>query len=230
VNRSLFAAAALVLAASTMSGCTMVAHWIWPCPLPETASRLTRETPDDAVDYLIDAFRNRRVIAVYESLAPDFRKENGDFTREDFSLAYERFEPDFRADAESMADADRTVHAAVGGEVLVELTNPSTGAYMPIVLVDRPRIRIVTKNPNVGTIDAPVDMRSLVRLENGRLSLPSDFQLTSIENVSPATAAKLKSEDIVRVEISDDWVVRRIDVEKAKGIRFMDKIKEYVRK
>jgi hypothetical protein len=230
VNRSRFVAAALVLAASATSGCTTIAHYVWPCPLPERASRLTRETPDDAVDFLIDAFKNRRVIAIYESLHPDFRAENGDFSRSDFSLAYEHFEPDFLADAENMAAADRNIHAPVAGEVLVELTNPATGAYMPIVLANRPKIRIVTTDPYVRTIDGPVDMRALVRLENGRLSLPSDFPLTSIENVQPATVKGLKSQDVLSVEISDDWLVRRIDVEQAKGIRFMDKIKEHVGK
>jgi hypothetical protein len=228
--RPLAAVAALALAASATSGCTMIAHYVWPCPLPERASRLTRETPDEAVDFLIDAFENRRTVAIHESLHPDFVRENGKFTSEEFALAYERYEPDFLADAQNMAAAERKVHAPVDGEVLVELTNAETGAYIPIVLANRPKIRIVTTNRVVGTIDGPVDMRALVRLENGRLSLPSDFELTSIENLSPAAAARLKSEDVVRVEISDDWLVRRIDVDQAKGLRFMDKIKEHVGK
>ena len=43
-------------------------------------------------------------------------------------------------------------------------------------------------------------MHSLVRLENGRLTLPASFELTSIENVEDETVAGLTGADLVRVE------------------------------
>jgi hypothetical protein len=228
--RQLLAAALLVVAASVLSGCTMIAHAIWPCPEQPPSSRLTRDTPDEAVDFLTDAFENRRVGDIYVSLHPQFVRENGDFSQADFQLAYERWEEDFIADGRNMAEAERTFRPLSGAEVVVELTNASTGAFLPIVLVDRPKIRVVTTNPFIAPIEGPVDMKALVRLADGRLALPADFALTSIENVRPATVAGLKSEDVVRVEFFHDWLVRSVDVARAKNVRFMDKIKEYVAK
>jgi len=34
----------------------------------------------------------------------------------------------------------------------------------------------------------------------------------------------------VRVEFIDDWLLRRVDVNASRGVRFMDKIKERIRK
>jgi hypothetical protein len=229
LNRSSVAAAALLLAASTTSGCGTIAHWIWPCPVQPPSSRLTRDTPEDAVDFLVEAFKNRNAGDLYHSLHPDFVKENGGFAQDEFQLAYEHYEADFAADAANLVDADRNIRM-VRGEAVVTLSNPKTGAFFPFVLVDRPKIRIVTKNPFVPPIEDAVDMHALVRIEDGRLALPADFPLTSIANLSKETAAALKTEDILRVEFFDDWLVRRVDVDAAKGIRFMDKIKEHLGK
>jgi len=227
LTRSLFAAAALVVAASATSGCSLIQYCV--CPDQPPSSRLTRDTPEEAVDFLVNAFEHRHVSDLYKSLHPDFVRENGGFAQDEFQLAYTHYEADFAADAVNLVDAKRTIRES-RGEAVVELTNPKTGAFFPFVLVNRPKIRIVTKNPFIPPIEDAVDMHALVRMKDGRLALPADFPLTSIANLSPETAAALKTEDILRVEFHDDWVVRRVDVERAKGIRFMDKIKEYVGK
>ena len=94
---------------------------------------------------------------------------------------------------------------------LVWLANQAVGAQFPIAFKDMPKIRIVTTDPFVGTIEGGVDIATAVRLENGRLSLPSNFDLTSIENVQKETVAGLTSADVVRVEISHDWRAWRIN-------------------
>jgi hypothetical protein len=221
--------AAVVLAALITGGCCQFAHLVCPCTNPRCPAT-SRETPDALVDLLVDAFRNQRVGDIYDSFHPAFRVENGNFTESEFEVAYGKWEADFAADAETLATAERTVRPQQGGRVLVEVENKGTGAYMPILLENRPQIRVVTKNAFVGTLRGPVDMHALVTLKDGRLSLPPEFDLRSIENVQPETLAKLTSADITSVEFTDYWMVREIDPARCRNIRFLDKIKEYLAK
>lgn len=223
-----FHAALVALAAFATPGCCAIAQMTCGFPVPKSPPRGNRDTPEAAVDYLVDAFKNRRIDDIYNSFHPSFTAENGSFTEQDFAVAYSHYEADFLADAETMAAAGRKIPETTGSTVLVELTDASTGAYLPIAFENRPRIRIVTKHPVIGTLEGAVDMRALVKLEKGRLALPANFALTSIENVSPEAANALKSSDVVRVEISDDWLVRAIDPSQSRNIRFVDKIKEHL--
>jgi hypothetical protein len=222
-----FRAALVVAVAFAASGCCALAQMACGFPVPPP-QRGNRDTPDAAVDFLIDAFKNRRIADIYQSFHPDFKAENGEFSEGDFAVAYSHYEADFAADAEAMAAAERKIPGTTGNIVVVELSDAKTGAYLPITLENQPRIQIVTKNAFVGTIEGAVDMRALVKLEDGRLTLPQNFPLTSIENLSEETAKKLKSSDILRVEISDDWLVRRIDARQSRNIKFVDKIKEHL--
>ncbi len=226
--RQFLCVVACVAAASVSSGCGVVRWAICPPAPPRT--RLTRETPDDAVDFLVQAFKDGDITGLYDSLHPDFRREFGDLSLEKFALVYEQSRPDFAADATNMSAAERNVRELSDGRAVVELSDANSGAFFPILFVDRPKLRIVTKDPFLGMIEHPIDMRALVRLSDGTLSLPADFALTSIDGVSPKAAAALKPQDIVRVEFAHDWVVRAIDIDRAKGIRFLDKLKENVGK
>ena len=223
-----FHAALVVAAAFAAPGCCALAQMACGFPVATSPPKGNRDTPGDAVDYLIDAFRRRDIDAIYKSFHPQFTAENGQFSEGDFAIAYDHYESDFAADAETMAAAEHRVPKTTGNTVVVELVDEKSGAYLPITLENRPRIQIVTTNGFVGTIEGTIDMRALVRLENGRLTLPQDFPLTSIENVSPEAAKALKSSDIVRVEISDDWLVRAIDARRSRNIKFVDKIKEHL--
>jgi len=209
-------------------GCCALAQMVCGFPVATSPPKGNRDTPADAIDYLIDAFKRRDIDAIYKSFHPQYTAENGQFSEGDFAIAYDHYEADFAADAETMAAAECKVPQTTGNTVVVELVDEKSGAYLPITLENRPRIQIVTKHPIIGTIEGTVDMRALVRLENGRLTLPQNFPLTSIENVSPEAAKALKSSDIVRVEISDDWLVRAIDARQSKNIKFVDKIKEHL--
>jgi hypothetical protein len=229
-----FAAAVLFAAAALgAGGCTWLAHAIWPCPVT-VCPGTSRDTPDATVDLLIDAFRNRRIGDIYDSFHPEFRAEAGGFTKEEFSVAYEKFEADFKSDAANLATATRTWTKQpwrVGGRDLgvletVRLTDAASGAEVVFALANRPRIRVVTHDRFVGVIEGPVDKSALVRLADGRLALPSDFPLTSIEGVQPETVQGLTGADIVRVEIADDWLVRLVPPEHAKNIRLVDQMNQ----
>jgi hypothetical protein len=108
--------------------------------------------------------------------------------------------------------------------------NAAAGAEVAIYLSNRPKFRFLTSNPFVPPIESPIDKASLVRLADGHLRLPADFALTSIENVQPETVKGLTGKDVVRVEFADDWLVRVVPPSEAKGIRFLDKLKEYIGK
>lgn len=216
----------LVAAALSTPGCTVLAHWIWPCPVAVSLASGTRETPDAALDFLIAAFEDRRIGDIYDSFHPAFVAEEGGFSQQDFALAYEKFEDDFAADAKVLASARRTPRERRGGAAVVNLDDAASGAHVAIAFENRPKIRVVTTDEFVGPIEGVVDMHALVRLEDGRLALPATFDLTSLEGVEKETVAGLSTKDVVRVEFSDDWRVRSIDVEHARNIRFLDKLKE----
>lgn len=223
-------AALLAAVALTAPGCCWALHAVCPCDASPSPWRMTRETPDAALDYLVESFKSRRKTDIYDTFHPDFRRENGDFTFEQFSIAFDKYEADFAADAQSMQDAARAVRELRDGEVLVELTNAATGAYFALVLENRPQILVVTKDAYLPEIKGPFDKRALVRLADGRLGLPAEFPLASLGSYEPQTLKDLKAADILRVEITDSWLVRGIDTERSRGIRFLDKIKEHTSK
>lgn len=225
-----FLAALLAAVTLTAPGCCWAFHAVCPCDPAPSAWRMTRETPDAALDYLVESFKSRRKADIYDTFHPDFRHENGDFTQEQFAVAFDRFEADFAADARSMEHATRVFRTLPNGDVLAELTNQGTGAYFALVLANRPQMIVLTKDPFVGEIKGPVDKRGLVRLRDGRLGLPSDFPLSSLGSYEEQTLRGVTAEDILRVEITDSWLVRSIDTEHSRGIRFLDKIKEHTSK
>jgi hypothetical protein len=223
---------AAVLALS-LPGCCVIAHAVCPCdPGKVTETTSIRETPDAAVDFLVSAFRDRRVADIYSTFHPDFVRENGNFSQEEFHLAYEKFEKDFAQDAANMAVADRSevVYDPTHTIAAIRLANDKVGAEFPIAFKDMPKIRIVTTDPFVGEIQGAIDIGSAIVLDHGKLSLPTNFDLTSIENVQRETVAGLTAADISRIEISHDWRVWRINPSRAKNIHFLDRLKEYTRK
>lgn len=224
--------ATILAACLALPGCCAIAHLVCPCPAPTSPTCLTRETPDAALDFLVDSFRNRRIGDIYATFHPSFVRENGGFSQEEFSVAYEKFEQDFAADAESLSSAQRELRDATMPDgtavVRARLVNAAAGAEVVLYLENRPKIRVVTSNVFLPPIEGVVDKASLVRLSGGHLGLPEDFALTSIENVRPETVNGLTGKDVVRVEFADDWVVRLVPPGEAKGIRFLDKLKETI--
>lgn len=219
-------AALLVGAAVLTSGCSVFVHAIWPCPAEVSRDPGSRETPDSALATMISAFRDGRKGDIYDSFHPAFVEEQGGFSKQDFVLAYEKFEEEFTADAKTLAAATATSRPRKGGVAVVDLDDAASGAHVTIAFENRPKIRVFTTDEFVPEIHGTVDMHAMVRLENGRLSLPAEFDLRSLENVEPEMVDPIRSEDVVRVEFSDDWLVRSIDVEHARNIRFLEKLKE----
>ena len=222
--------AAVVLAALMTGGCCHVVHWVCPCPVPRCPDPGARDTPEAVIDLLADAFRNRRIGDIYDTFHPAFVEQNGRFTETEFSVAYEKWEDDFIADAETLATAKRTVLPQQNGSVLVELESGETGAYLPVLLENRPRIRVITKNEFVPPMSGPVDVHALVKLEDGVLSLPPELDLKALTGLPREAAAQLTSADVVSVELTDYWMVRDIDPARCRNIRFLDKLKEYLAK
>lgn len=221
--------AAVALATLMTGGCCGIAHLVCPCENPRCPAT-SRATPDASVDLLVDAFRNHRLGDLYDTFHPEFRKQNGDFTESEFEVAYGKWEADFQADAETLAAATRKVTPGKDGRVLVELEDKSSGAYLPIVLENRPHLRIETSNDFVAPIDVPFDVHGLVTLKDGKLSLPAEIDLAKVAGLPPETAATLKSSELQRVQFTDYWTVREIDPSRCRNIRFLDKLKEYLAK
>jgi hypothetical protein len=211
-------------------GCCHVVHWVCPCPVPRCPAPGARDTPEAVIDLLADAFRNRRIGDIYDTFHPAFVEQNGRFTETEFSVAYEKWEDDFVADAATLATAKRSVRPQANGSVLVEIESSETGAYLPVVLENRPRIRVATKNEFIGTLEGPADVHALVTLKDGKLSLPPELDLKSLTGLPPEAAAHLTSADIVSVELTDYWTIRDIDPARCRNIRFLDKLKEYLAK
>lgn len=221
--------AALLLAALITGGCCQFAHLVCPCENPRCPAT-SRQTPEELVDLLVDAFRNGRIGDIYDSFHPAFVEQNGKFTETEFEVAYRKWREDFAADAETLAGAKRSVHEGKDGRVLVELEDARTQAYLPLVLENRPRLRVVTRNDFIGTQGGPYDVHKFVQLQNGKLQLPSEIDLASVTGLPPEATSQLTSADIRSVELTDYWTVRDIDPARCRNIRFLDKLKEYLAK
>jgi hypothetical protein len=222
-------AASIVLSLLALPGCCGVARVVCAIEAPPSPPKGTRDTPAAAVDFLIEAFRERRISDIYRSLHPDFRSDCGGFSQAEFAAAYDRFEEDFDADARSLAASTRSPAGGdPGGPVGVALRNEADGAEVTIWFVNEPRVRVVTKDDWVGTLEGAIDKAALVRLEGGRLGLPADLELATVCDVGPDALDRLRGGDVVRVEIHDDWLVRHVPTETARNIRFLDKIKEHL--
>ena len=73
---------------------------------PESPPPLTRDTPEEAVGYLVEALDSRRVREIYESLHPDLRKDLGGFSLADFTTGFSQIEGDIEADARLLENAE----------------------------------------------------------------------------------------------------------------------------
>jgi hypothetical protein len=216
----------LAAMALSTSGCCSIAQVMCGFEPARAPVKGNRATPEAAVDYLVDAFRNRQRAELYESFSAEFKRENGDFSLSEFSVAYDKAEAEFVADAESLADAERHWQEPRGDVVVVELSNPATGAFFPIAFVNRPRLRVVTDDPFLQEISAPATRGLVLKLADGRVTI----DLTKLEGAQKETFQGLTEKNIQSLEFSDDWQVRGIDTARARNIRFLDKIKEYAGK
>ena len=111
---------------------------------PESPTVLTRDTPEEAVRYLVEALQGHRVRDIYESLHPELRRELGGFSLADFTSGFSQIEDDVDADARLLESATvRFVdfHPEKPGVARVEVRAPGAGGMvalqnMPDVWVD----------------------------------------------------------------------------------------------
>ena len=79
----------LLSAALALPGCCGFARAFCPVSQATGPARLQRDSADEAVDYLVDAFRRRSVADIYQSLHPEFRAQYGSFSQAEFTSAFD---------------------------------------------------------------------------------------------------------------------------------------------
>lgn len=150
-------ARALVLCAAALphTGCCALAVSWCDIEAPRSPPRLTRDTPDGAIDYLVDAIERRAARDVYFSLHPDFVKESGDFSLQEFLAGFERFEPEFRKDAAKLRGARRTQPRYSPDGAMCRIDLASGDASVSLVFRNRPVAEMTFDDPQVGELTSP---------------------------------------------------------------------------
>lgn len=209
----------LVLAAATaLPGCCSLARALCPVePALVADTRLTRDTPEESLDYLVAAFRDRRIADIYDSLHPDFRARYGDFSLAEFTSAFEEYEDLFQEDAERLRTADRAptqlnpegTHAALAVR---------SGDMRGLILFRRRDIAYVKLRddfvPESRAVTPPIG--SIVAIEDGWVRPTQPVRFEGLQGVDPSA--------ILRLEYRQEWLVHELrDVQ---GVRFLERIEE----
>lgn len=215
--RTPIAALVLALAAAPLGGCCAIARTVCDIPAPETPQRNARDTPLRAVDYIIDAFTRRAPSEIYESLHPAFIEKEGGFSAAQFATAYDRFEPEFRADGARLKKAIRDKPRRKGAEMWVYV-HDDEGASVWLVFVNRPGSRVLLDQEFDDEIvdDLPEGgVAAMVAVDGDGLALTRPVGLRGRGgDVDPAS--------VRRVEIYQDWLL--YGVAQPRNIRFVDRI------
>ena len=222
------ASAAVLLACTALPGCCAWVRLICPQPLVEGPPRLTRDSPLEAVDFVVDAFRRRSPGEVFASLHPSFVAETGGYSGTEFATGYDLYEAEFREDAERLAGAPRgRPSARADGSVRVDVGDEEAG--ITLIFVNVPATRVVLDDDALPEIrdaltlpsgGAPPRLGSVVTVEGDRAGVRVGASLGGAGAlVDPAT--------VRRIEFHDDWLLRR--VENARNIRFVDVLAERMR-
>lgn len=184
-------------------------------PAPESPPRLTRDTPQEAVDFLVDSFENRRIQDIYTSLHPEFVESNGDFSAGEFTALYNEYEADFLADASTLSVADRSQVAYGTSGQVAGITLAGGGARITLYFKNRPAYRVVLKDPDVGAIPGTlISMTDAVAVQGDVVGVVQPLSLQGIPGVRPG--------EVKRIELHDDWLLWAI--QDPEGIRFLDRI------
>lgn len=217
--------AAVLLAAGPLPGCCAFVRLVCPQPPVAAPPRLTRDSPLEAVDFVVDAFRRRSPGEVYASLHRDFVEETGGYSGTEFATAYDLYEAEFREDAERLSRAPRGTPATLpDGSVRIDVGDEEAGITLTFVNVPSGRVVLADDVlPEIrealppGPSGEPVRLGSLAAVEGDSLRIAVGAPLAGNGGfVDPRT--------VRRVEFHDDWLLRR--VENARNIRFVDVLAE----
>ncbi len=208
----------LILVLATLpwlGGCCAVAHILCPLEPPASPARLTRDTPDEAVEFLIEAMGERRVRELYDSLHPQLVAEWGGFGVQDFRTAFLHYEDDFAEDAAVLASADRSAVEYDGAEARMTLT--AGDRRLTVHLRDAPSALVRVDDDFFGTV---VETSALGREAPFRV----DADRLHIQLTLPLPSEGIALESVTRVELRHDWQV--VGWSDARNIRFLDRVRE----
>ncbi len=187
-------------------------------PAPEGAPRLHRDFPDEAVDFTVDAFRNRRIRDIYASLHPEFRERYGSFSLGDFTAAFREYEDLFRQDAERFAKSDRSAvqysrDGKFAGILLIE-----GDMSAELVFKNRPIANVRLDDEFVPESSAPIgSLAEVIQIEDGYLFPRVPVAFDGLRGASPTSLARL--------EYHNDWLIW--DIRNPRNVKFLERIEEH---
>jgi len=202
--------------AVALSSCCSLARLVCDIEAPPDPSPHTRDTPQEAVDFLIEAFEESRISAIYESLHGDFIERWGAFSASDFAVAFEEYEHLFEEDARSLRASNRSeIHLDDNGDAYIRLQSGDTMAVL--VFRNEPAYRVLTDDDDIGGTSGRLgSLEGSLATEGGDLSITRALPLNELVGL-PANRIK-------RLEFHRDWLLYRVsDYE---GIRFLERLEE----
>jgi hypothetical protein len=209
----------LLAAATTLPGCCSIARALCPVEQPLVGdTRLTRDTPAESLDYLVSAFRDRRIGDIYDSLHPDFRARYGDFSLAEFTSAFEEYEDLFQQDAEALRTAERATtrmnpertHGAIA------VRNDDMGA---IVIFRRRDVAYVKLDD-----DFVSESRVLTPPIGTLVSVDADGWVVPMQPIRFEELGGVDPASIQRLEYRQEWLVH--ELRDVRGVRFLERIEE----
>lgn len=195
------AAAALLLAAAA-AGC---------CGLTRSAGRrgLDRDSPERAFEFVRAAFAEDATADQYESFHPEFVEAQG-LDREKYSLGRSLSPGVFERAAALLRGAvlDGPVERGVlqtarGPRAAARVRLRTPGGAGVFVLVDEPRFRLATTDPEIPEVSGAVSsVPGAVRVADGRVQVRLDADLFAV----PAGGA-----EVLRITIHHDWLLHGVE-------------------
>ena len=208
----------MLAAALTLPGCCSIARALCPVEQPTVGdTRLTRDTPEESLDYLTAAFRDRRIKDIYDSLHPDFRAQYGDFSQAELTSAFEEYEDLFKEDAERLRTAERgaTRYNPEGTFGVIALHD---GDMSAIVIFKRRDVAYVKLRddfvPESRAVTPPLG--SFISIDDGWVTPTQPVRFEGLTGVDPSA--------ILRLEYRQEWLIH--ELRDVRGVRFLERIEE----
>jgi hypothetical protein len=217
IARAVVVAAVLAASALPLGGCCAMAVSLCGIEAPKSPPRLTRDAPGAAIDYLVDAIERRSAREVYFSLHPDFVRESGDFSLQEFLAGFERFEPEFRADAAKLRKATRSRPRYSPDGTMCRIDLAAGDASVTLVFRNRPVADVTFDDPEVGEISSEVQrLDELFAVDGEELFVTRPLPLGG--QGEWVDLARLR-----RVSVHQDWLLHT--VAQPRNIEFAERLK-----
>ncbi len=213
--RSVLTAFATLVLSLSLTGCCSWAIFLCEIEPPPSPPPYTRDTPHGAVDFLADAFGNRRIADIFESLHPAFIEQMGGFTASEFAAAYEEFEDLFEEDARSFASARRSEVVTQGQVAHMRLD--WDGGHVVLAFRNVPAYTVHLDDEDLPEIPGTLSsMEETVEVQGAELVITKRLSLQGLGGIPEHL--------ITRVELHDDWLL--LDFADAQGVKFLERLEE----